>query len=73
MLFLVIVVATAALPKTTPIILFRGLTHQLMNMCKAENRRWNVTWETPTFIEVKMDAEVNSYQDDFGGDRDPGV
>jgi coenzyme PQQ precursor peptide PqqA len=27
-----------------------------------------MTWETPTFVEVKMDAEINSYQDDF--DRD---
>ena len=29
--------------------------------------------ETPKFEEVKMDAEINSYQDDFGGDREPGV
>lgn len=27
-----------------------------------------MTWETPSFIEIKMDAEINSYQDDF--DRD---
>ena len=30
--------------------------------------RWEVaamTWETPSFVEVKMDAEINSYQDDF--------
>jgi coenzyme PQQ precursor peptide PqqA len=29
---------------------------------------WEVTpmtWETPTFVEIKMDAEINSYQDDF--------
>ena len=32
-----------------------------------------MVWETPTFVEVKMDAEINSYQDDFGPDRDPGV
>jgi hypothetical protein len=32
-----------------------------------------MTWETPEFVEVKMDAEINSYQDDFGGDRDTGV
>jgi coenzyme PQQ precursor peptide PqqA len=32
-----------------------------------------MTWETPQFVEVKMDAEINSYQDDFDGDRDPGV
>ncbi len=30
-------------------------------------------WETPAFVEIKMDAEINSYQDDFGPDRDPGV
>ena len=22
-------------------------------------------WETPSFAEVKMDSEINSYQDDF--------
>jgi coenzyme PQQ precursor peptide PqqA len=22
-------------------------------------------WETPQFTEVRMDAEINSYQDDF--------
>jgi coenzyme PQQ precursor peptide PqqA len=32
-----------------------------------------MTWETPSFVEVKMDAEINSYQDDFEPDRDPGV
>jgi len=26
-----------------------------------------MAWETPTFEEIKMDAEVSSYQDDFGG------
>jgi len=26
-----------------------------------------MTWEAPDFVEVKMDAEINSYQDDFGG------
>jgi coenzyme PQQ precursor peptide PqqA len=24
-----------------------------------------MAWETPTFVEVKMDAEINSYQEDF--------
>jgi hypothetical protein len=24
-----------------------------------------MTWETPTVVEIKMDAEINSYQDDF--------
>jgi hypothetical protein len=27
-------------------------------------------WETPEFVEVKMDAEINSYQDDFGQEPD---
>jgi hypothetical protein len=29
-----------------------------------------MTWESPEFIEVKMDAEINSYQDDFDRDQD---
>ena len=24
-----------------------------------------MTWETPDFVEVRMDAEINAYQDDF--------
>jgi len=28
-----------------------------------------MSWEAPDFVEVKMDAEINSYQDDF--DREP--
>jgi coenzyme PQQ precursor peptide PqqA len=30
-------------------------------------------WETPQFVEVKMDAEINSYSDDLGEDRDTGI
>jgi coenzyme PQQ precursor peptide PqqA len=29
-----------------------------------------MAWETPDFVEVKMDAEINSYQDDFGQEPD---
>ena len=29
-----------------------------------------MTWETPAFVEVKMDAEINSYQDDFDREQD---
>jgi hypothetical protein len=29
-----------------------------------------MTWEAPDFIEVKMDAEINSYQDDFERESD---
>jgi hypothetical protein len=24
-----------------------------------------MTWETPAFVNVRMDAEIGSYQDDF--------
>lgn len=24
-----------------------------------------MNWERPSFVEVKMDSEINSYQDDF--------
>ena len=27
-------------------------------------------WETPSFVEVKMDAEISSYQDDFRDDTE---
>jgi coenzyme PQQ precursor peptide PqqA len=26
-----------------------------------------MVWQTPAFVEIKMDAEINAYQDDFGG------
>ena len=29
-----------------------------------------MTWESPAVVEIKMDAEINSYQDDFGDERD---
>ncbi|PYO20587.1 MAG: pyrroloquinoline quinone precursor peptide PqqA [Candidatus Rokuibacteriota bacterium] len=29
-----------------------------------------MTWEAPAFVEVKMDAEINSYQPD-NFDREP--
>ena len=37
-----------------------------------ECRRWRMevsgmVWETPTFTEVRMDAEMTAYQDDFDG------
>jgi hypothetical protein len=27
-------------------------------------------WQRPTFVELRMDAEIGSYQDDFDRDRD---
>jgi hypothetical protein len=28
-------------------------------------RRMDMDWEVPSFVEVKMDAEINSYQEDL--------
>jgi hypothetical protein len=29
-----------------------------------------MSWETPTFVEINMSAEIGGYQSDFG-DREP--
>jgi hypothetical protein len=29
-----------------------------------------MNWETPSFVEINMSAEIGGYQNDFG-DRDP--
>ena len=42
-------------------------------LAPQQRRRLEVTqmtWEAPDFVEVKMDAEINSYQDDFGQEPD---
>jgi coenzyme PQQ precursor peptide PqqA len=31
-------------------------------------RKQHGTWETPAFVEIRMDAEIGSYQDDFEGE-----
>jgi hypothetical protein len=30
-----------------------------------------MNWEDPSFSDIKMDAEISSYQDDFNPTRDP--
>ena len=30
-----------------------------------------MNWETPQLVEIRMDAEIGSYQEDFGGDEEP--
>ena len=32
-----------------------------------------MAWQTPTFVEIRMDAEINSYQDDFDRDEFDGT
>jgi hypothetical protein len=32
-----------------------------------------MTWEKPEFVEIKMDCEINSYQDDFQRDEFNGI
>jgi coenzyme PQQ precursor peptide PqqA len=29
-----------------------------------------MTWEAPEFVEVRMDAEINAYQDDLEREQD---
>jgi len=56
-----------------PVHRFPLVLYWLGQRFKSANEEPKMTWETPEFVEVKMDAEINSYQDDFGGDRDTGV
>jgi hypothetical protein len=30
----------------------------------------DMSWERPSFVEIKMDSEINSYQDDFQNSPD---
>jgi hypothetical protein len=30
-----------------------------------------MTWQKPTFVEINLDAEIGSYQEDFGDDAAP--
>jgi coenzyme PQQ precursor peptide PqqA len=34
---------------------------------KSNSEGERMSWETPTFVEIRMDAEINSYQDEFDG------
>jgi hypothetical protein len=29
-----------------------------------------MNWEAPKVVEIRMDAEIGSYQEDFGGDEE---
>ena len=43
----------------------------MRSSCSSTTREVTaMVWEAPDFVEVKMDAEINSYQDDFGGGQD---
>ena len=56
-------------------VVYTGVTKKLVFRVRSRTslRSNTMIWETPTFVEVKMDAEINSYQDDFGDGREPGV
>jgi hypothetical protein len=43
-----------------------GRSNSRMTLVEA-----HMNWETPGFIELAMNAEIGSYQDDFGGGNDP--
>jgi hypothetical protein len=46
------------------------LRHWLPVLCPRDVGGERMSWETPAFVEVKMDAEINSYQDDFDRETD---
>jgi coenzyme PQQ precursor peptide PqqA len=43
----------------------RALRSTLLRI--REGVKDKMDWTTPEFVEVKMDAEINSYADDFSG------
>ena len=38
----------------------------MKNLRVREGETLVMKWEPPSFVELKMDAEINAYQDDFG-------
>jgi hypothetical protein len=42
-----------------------GATTEMIRWRDGRNGGNTMDWEAPSFVEVKMDAEVNAYQDDF--------
>jgi hypothetical protein len=46
-----------------------GYEHRIFNIETNQESRKDSTmrWETPTFIELNMSAEIGSYSDDFDG------
>ncbi len=58
---------------------FRGLVPPILDAGDAtfydpESKRGpTMTWQKPEFVEIKMDCEINSYQDDFQRDDFNGV
>jgi hypothetical protein len=47
------------------------MSHERLSLTGTGRREVSeMTWEVPEFVEVKMDAEINSYQDDFEREQD---
>jgi hypothetical protein len=40
----------------------------MMEANKEATNEETLLWEAPTFVEIRMDAEIGSYQDDFDND-----
>jgi hypothetical protein len=43
----------------------------LTRSCAAPNEDDQMIWETPAFVEIRMDAEIGSYQEDDGPGDSP--
>jgi len=52
------------------IIALAVASRAIVEVAKRKKEVATMTWETPTVVEIKMDAEINSYQDDFGDGPD---
>jgi hypothetical protein len=42
----------------------------MLSSIDAQEAQMTTTWERPSFVEIKMDAEIGSYQEDFDGPPD---
>ena len=53
--------------RSSPLLYHQGSeSHESLPQRGLKEVSW-MTWEAPSFVEVKMDAEVNSYQEDYEG------
>jgi hypothetical protein len=64
----------AALSSRSQTRLWRVAASSCYSAAAATDRAWektmSETWETPSFDEIRMDAEIGSYADEFADDRD---
>lgn len=45
----------------------RGIDLDRRSVTPGRNRRIDMVWELPSFVEIEMNAEIGSYQEDYDG------